>query len=193
MTVLLIMAVFLRTGTEAKEPDFDVEVGVKAYYTSNLYRVTEKQEDQFDSKDDPGERFFDMEGPEDFVTRPGADLNWKWDVAKKRDLEFSLGADYYVHARNTIADYLRLQTNLAYDLTRDDRVGLGFEFLPDRFKRNLSLQDPGSGNKIFDRADYQQMSVAPRYSHDWNKDLSTGIEYEYSDREYDSPFENRCS
>lgn len=189
--MLAAVLLFGLSVAKAKDPDFDGDLSVKSYYTSNLFRVTEEREDQFDSKDDVGERFHDMEGPDDFVTRPGIDLEWKWDVAKKRDFEISFGADYYIHARNTIADYLRLQGEVAYEVTRDDEVGMEVELIPDRFKKDLSLEDEDSGDKIFRRADYQQFSVAPWYLHDWNKDWSTGVEYEYSDRTYDSPFENR--
>lgn len=175
----------------ADDPDLKVEVGIKSYYTSNLYHVSERREDQFDDEDDPDERFHDMEGPDDFVSRPGFDITWKWDIAKKRDLEITFGADYYLHAQNTIADYLRLQTGIDYDLTRDDKIDLGIELIPDRFRKNLSIEDPDTSDKIFRPADYQQVSFGPRYMHNWNKDWATGIEYEYSERDYDSPFENR--
>ncbi len=191
IAVLLVISTCVLSGAQAKDPDFNVDVSVKSYYTSNLFHVTEERKDQFDSKNGVDERFHDMKGPDDFVTRPGIDLEWKWDVAKKRDFEISLGADYYVHARNTIANYLRLQGAVAYDLTRDDELGVDAEFIPDRFKKNLSLEDDDTGDKIFRRADYQQFSVAPWYLHEWNKDWSTGVQYEYSSRNYDSPFENR--
>ncbi len=175
----------------AGDPDINIDVGVKTYYTSNLYHVSEKREDQFDDKDGQDERFHDMESPDDFVTSPGFDITGKWDIAKKRDLEISFGADYYLHAQNTIADYLRLQAGMAYDLTRDDKINLGFKLIPDRFRKNLSLEEPDTGDKIYRRADYQQFNIGPRYMHDWNSDWATGLEYEYSDRNYESPFENR--
>jgi len=173
------------------EPDVKVEVGLKSFYTSNLYHVSERREDQFDDRDGPDERFHDMESPDDFVINPGVEVSWKWDVAKKRDFEISFGADQYIHAQNTIADYLRLQAGTAYDLTRNDKINLGVELIPDRFRKNLSMEDPDTGSKIFRRADYRQISFGPRYMHDWNKDWKTGIEYEYSKRDFESPFENR--
>lgn len=191
VAALLVISTCVLSVAQARDPDFNIDMSVKSYYTSNLFRVTEEREDQFDSKDGVGERFHDMKGPDDFVTRPGIDLEWKWDVAKKRDFRISFGADYYIHARNTIADYLCLQGAVAYDLTRDDEVGLGVEFIPDRFRKNLSLEDEDTGDKTFRRADYQQFSIAPWYLHDWNKDWSTEVQYEYSNRSYDSPFENR--
>lgn len=176
---------------KAGTPDFDIEIGLKSYFTSNLYHVAEERADQFDSKDGPGERFHDMAGPEDFVARPAFDLTWQWDIGKKRDLEISFGADYYLHAHNAIANYLELDGAMAYDLTRRDKLGLAAEFIPDRFRKNLSLEDPDTGLKVFDRADYRQIKLAPRYIHDWNKDWTTGVEYEFSQRDYEVPFDNR--
>ncbi len=172
-------------------PDFSAKADIETYYTSNLYHVSERREDQFDSQNGPQERFHDMSGPDDIVTRTGLDMEWQWQVAKKRDVGISFGGDYYFHARNAIADYLRVKGALAYDLTRRDEVKLTLEFIPDRFRKNLSLEDPVTSNKIFEPASYEQFSVCPRYLHDWNKDWSTGVEYEYLDRNYDNPFENR--
>jgi outer membrane protein assembly factor BamA len=185
--VLLLLVPKISIG----KPDLDIELHANTYYTSNLYHVSDKREDQFDSKDGPGERFHDMEGPDDIVTCVGFAIGWQREVAEKRDLALSLGTDYSLHARNSIANYFEINGALTYDLTRNDTVRLKAAFIPDRFRKNLSLEDPDTGAKTFARADYQQIDVSPRYLHEWNKDWSTGVEYEYSQREYDDPFGNR--
>ncbi|MCL5281950.1 MAG: hypothetical protein M1376_18805 [Planctomycetes bacterium] len=178
-------------GAWAGQPHFEAAVDLKSYYTSNLYHVSEKREDQFDTKNGPGERFHGMEGPGDFVFVPGLDLTWQWDVGKKRDLEVSFGADYFIHARNTIANYLKLGGLLAYDLTRRDTVSLDVDFVPERFWKNLSLEDPSTHLKIFEEARYRHIGLAPHYLHEWNKDWATGIEYQYATRDYEDPFHDR--
>ncbi len=193
-TTLLCSCGFLGLGAplvSAASPDWEITPHVTSYYTSNLYHESEKHMDQFDTKNGPGERFHNMEGPDDFVTIPGIGLTWKWDLGKKRDLKASFDADYSIHARNAIANYLQLSGSLDYDLTRRDTVGVGVDFIPERFWKNLSLEDPITHEKTFAEARYQKLKVAPHYMHDWNKDWSTGVEYEYGTRDYEDPFHNR--
>jgi hypothetical protein len=175
---------------KADRPDFDIEIGRKSHSASSLYHVAEKRADRSDCKDSPGQRFHDMERPGDFVARPGLDLSWQWDIGKKREFGISFGADHYLHARNSIADHLDPDGAIAYDLWRRDKLGPAPEFVPARFHRHFSIDDPDNGLRLLDRADYRQIKLAPRYRHDWNKDWATGVEYEFSQRDYEAPFDN---
>lgn len=187
--VPLILIIFLMGWAPvcaAKIPDFDAKAKLKSYVTDNLYRVDDDEKDEFDSEDGPDEQFHDMEGPEDVVVRPGIALDWKWKIAKKRKFTVSLDADYTFHALNSIADYWKYKSELTYDWTRKDEIGIEARYIPDRFRKNLSFDD--GGTKVYRAAYYRQVDFTPWYVRKLNKDWQAGGEYKFSRRTYDSPF-----
>lgn len=168
---------------------FGLDLSVKSTLTTNLYKVSPKREDDFDSQDPVGERFHDMEGPEDLHVRSGLDASWAWKLAKKRKFGLGFYFESNWYARNAIAEHIRIGAEARYDLTRRDHFKLDMDVTPERFQKNL-VNDEG-GLPVYRPAEYESLAFALRYTHDWTGDLSTGLRVKHDDREYDRPFENR--
>jgi hypothetical protein len=174
---------------DAKRVDVTTELLIA--YTSNPYHEQNRRLEDFDSKNDPGERYEDMEGPSDLFARPAIGFEWSRKVESKRRFQLSADVEYTAFARNALANYLRLEAGATYDLTRRDQLGLAFDVVPRRFKKNY-YNDVG-GNKVFDRAIYLQVAPALSYRRDWTRRWATELEYEVSLRRYDNPFAHRDS
>ncbi|HEU5055457.1 MAG TPA: hypothetical protein VFU21_02995 [Kofleriaceae bacterium] len=178
-----------------KEEDGDRKQGVgvdaelTVVYTSNVFREQARRLDDFDSKNDPGERFEDMEGPGDVYARPALGIDWTNKVGSGRRLKLSAGADFTAYARNGIANYATLEAGGSFDVTKHDRLGLEVEFIPRRFKENY-FNDVG-GTKVFDRAYYLQVAPELSYRREWTKRWATELLYELSLRRFEDPFPHR--
>lgn len=162
---------------------------VDVAYTSNLFKEQERRLPQFETDTAPGERYHRMEGPADVVTTPGleAGVGWK---AHKRETELSLGAEYAVHARNPIANYLELDLGAEQELTKRDTLALEMSLTPTRFKKNYAYADV-AGTRLFARADYLAWTAALEYERRWAKRWWTSIEAAAGQKRFDDPFANR--
>jgi hypothetical protein len=156
-------------------------------YTDNLFHLSDEELAEFDDLQDPGEQFFNMESPEDIVTRlrVAADLSWK--IEKKRRIGLVIRASYYAHARNSISDFPRLDAQFGYDITKKDQLYLGVNVIVDRFWKNYKV----SNTSVFAPAVYDQGMGRIGYLRDIGKHWNVGVEYRRQDRQYDPPLESR--
>ncbi len=166
-----------------------VEADLSVVYTSNVWREQSRRLDDFASKDDPGERFEDMEGPADIYAQPAIGIDWSRKVASKRRLKLSAGGEFVAYARNSIGDYATLDVAGSYDLTERDHVSLEIESIPRRFKENY-FNDVG-GNRVFDRAYYMEVAPELGYRRGWGHHWFTELTYELSLRKFEDPFPHR--
>lgn len=159
-------------------------------FSSNVFREQNRRVDDFDTKNDPGERFYDMNGPADLVTRLALEGGIAHKLGKKRKLEAVVGGEYYVHARNTIANYAQLIAELSYDLTRNTALEWKAGFVPRRFYKNYAARLDALGEKVFEPAYAMSLEVAAEVEHRWS-DWKGTAEYELLVRRFADPFGNR--
>jgi len=159
-------------------------------FTSNLFKEQNRRVDDFDSKNDPGERYYDMEGPADLVTRLELEGGIARKLGHKRKLEAVLSGEYFVHARNAIANYAQLGADVSYDITRHTELELTAGFVPRRFHKNYAARLDGSGAKVFEKAYAMTFEAGAELEHRWSGWRATGA-YELLARRFEDPFENR--
>lgn len=177
---------------EPSGPDFDLHAELAGAYTSNLYHVTRRHLSEFETRNAPGDRFHDMNGPEDFLLVPALEAALGWDVGDKRDAEVFVEAAYVAHVRNSIANYVRLKAAGTYELGRDDALSLTAKLVPTRFKKNYPVQEV-LDTTIYARADYLEVGAALAYEHDFGKHWSSEVAYGFQTQGYEQPFHNRNS
>ena len=167
-------------------PKVELDASIASIVSSNPFRYSDSDLDDFDDEDGEGQRFDGLESEWDVITtvEGGADLEWK--VAKGRELQLSLGAEHNAFLMNSIGDYSAFEVRLAYDFTRDDRAKLRIGHVPDRFKKNYKLP---SGE--FDAAEYQQDTIGIEYEHEFEGDWSVGIGFEAYERDFNTEFDSR--
>ena len=159
-------------------------------YTDNLYRVQRRREDDFD-RNQPGEQFYEMEGPGDFVTEASVAPFHKWDLGEGRDAKASIAAGYAFHVQNAIANYFFIEGSGGYDVSRDDTLSVEAEIIPRRFKKNYSIRDDAFGNRFYEHAYYWEIEPAVGWRHEWTERWKTDLAYEVGVRRYLAPFSNR--
>ncbi|MCK5438728.1 MAG: hypothetical protein KAI97_02230, partial [Gemmatimonadetes bacterium] len=156
-------------------------------YTDNLFRLDDVELDEFDNFQDPGERFYNMETPEDVIVRLRLRGDLSWRLAKKRKLRLALLGSYIGHASNSISDFPRFAATLSGDITKRDQLYGGVEVIYDRFWKNLRVGD----TDIFAPAIYSQVDLRIGYVREIKKRWNVAIEYLHRIREYDPPLEVR--
>jgi hypothetical protein len=170
-----------------------------ALYTSNLFHVQDRRTATFDSHLDPGQRFYGMSSISDLILQPGARASLDVPLGRKRDVELGLGADYHLHQRNGIADYLKLSATGAFDLARHDTAAVEAKYVPRRFEKNhrrpdgeVNLTDPAAATLApFEHAYARELALTVRYDRKWSHAIATQLEYVNDRTEYDDPFHNR--
>lgn len=160
---------------------------VSSEFTDNLFHLSDDQLDEFDNEQGPGEQYFDMDDPEDIVTRLRLRANLDWRMDKRRDFRVILRGSYYAHARNSVSDYPRMNVELRHDLTSDDRLYGGVDVVLDRFWKNYRV----SNTLSFAPASYDQTVIRLGYERRIHKDWSMGSEYRIQNRDYDAPLASR--
>ena len=156
-------------------------------YTDNLFRLDDVELAEFDTLQDPGQRFYDMESPEDVIIRLRLRGDLSWRLGKKRKLRLALLGSYYGHARNTISDYPLFAATLSGDLTKKDRLYGGVDIIYDRFWKNLRVGD----TSLFAPAIYDQADLRLGYVRQIKKRWDVAFEYRHRVRQYDPPLEVR--
>jgi hypothetical protein len=156
-------------------------------YTDNLFRLDDVEIDEFDNLQDPGERFYNMESPEDVIVRLRLRGDLSWRVGKKRKVSLALLGAYYGHARNSISDYPVFAATLSGDLTKKDNLYAGVDVIYDRFWKNLKVADTG----LFAPAIYDQVDLRLGYVRQIKKRWDVAFEYRHRIREYAPPLEVR--
>lgn len=164
---------------------------IETYFTSNLVHVQDRRVAGFDRHLDPGGRFYGMNAVWDLVLRPAARASVEVPLGRKRDLQVGLGADYYLHQQNRIADYLKLSASGACDLTRHDAVELEAKLAPHRFEKNHRVATQAVAGAYFEHAYAREVELAARYEHEWSRAIATRLEYRLEQTAYDDPFRNR--
>jgi len=168
---------------------FELRSRITTKYTNNLFKVRRAWENQFSIKNEPGQRFEGLAGPEDQVSRVAIDARMKWKLRKKRSFDVFAHVDYNSHLRNPIANYLFLDAGIAYDISKHDHLQLYVDYIPNRFKKNYKVQIPAG--KTFNPAYYFEFEAGIRYKRDWNKKWSNVFGYGLATREFEAPFTNR--
>lgn len=187
---LLLPALSLAVASaEAKADPFKAKFrgSVVSEYTDNLFHLSTDDFDAFDPDQVPGERFFDLEDPEDIVTRIRLKGALDWRVAKKREFGIDLEVTHYAHARNSISDYSSFDVEFGYDVTRRDRIHAGADMVFGRFAKNYAVAATG----MFEPAVYDQAMTRLGYARRIGKHLEVGAEVRKQDREYDAPVQTR--
>lgn len=174
---------------------------IETYFTSNLFHVQDRRIAGFDGKLGPGERFHGMNAIWDLVLRPSARAAVEVPLGRKRDLEAGVGADYFLHQQNGIADYLRLSADASCDLTRHDRVEVEARLAPRRLDKNRHVPEPvvdpaDPTNQAlwtfpFEHAYTRESQLRAGYEHGWSRALATRLEYRVEQSAYEDPFRNR--
>ena len=189
ITVLLPILCALTLSSVAAKDGFKAKFRGDLFfdYTDNLFRLDDVEISEFDTLQDPGERFYDMESPEDVIVRLRlrGDLSWK--LGKKRKLRLALLGGFYGHARNSISDYPIFAATLSGDLTKKDRLYGGVDMIYDRFWKNLRVSD----TSVFAPAIYDQVKLRLGYVRKIKKRWNVAIEYRHMFRQYDPPLEVR--
>ncbi len=169
------------------------ELGLSAQlfstYTTNLYHEQRRREDDFD-RNGRGQRYYEMEGPADLVTEAEVSINYGGKVSRKRSARVELAVGYVLHLRNAIANYFRAEAGAFYDVTSRDRLTLGVEGVPRRFKKNYSIREV-AGEKYYEHAYFWEIETTPGWRHEWTKHAGTELAYEFGVRRYLDPFGNR--
>jgi len=156
-------------------------------YTDNLFRLDDVELSEFDTLQDPGQRFYDMESPEDVIVRLRLRGDFSWRLGKKRKLRLSVLGSYYGHASNTISDYPRFGAELSGDVTKRDRLYAGVDVIYDRFWKNLRI----ANTTLFAPAIYDQADLRIGYVREIKKRWSFALEYRHRIRQYEPPLEVR--
>ncbi len=159
-----------------------------ASFTSNLFHVQDRRLAAFDSHRDPGQRFDGIDALWDVVLRPGARATVDLSLGRKRDVELGVGADYFLHQNNGIADYLKLQAEGTCDLTRHDQAKVEAKYVPRRFSKNHHPPDDATN---FEHDYVTELEVAAKYDRKWSHAVATRIEYRFQQEANDDPFQDR--
>jgi len=159
-------------------------------FTSNLFKEQNRRVDDFDSKNDPGERYYGMEGPSDLVTRLELEGGIEHKLGHKRKLEAVVSGEYFVHARNAIANYAELGAKVSYDITRRTELELTAGLVPRRFHKNYAARLDGAGGKVFEKAYAMTGEAGAELEHHWSGWRATGA-YDLLVQRFEDPFENR--
>jgi hypothetical protein len=168
---------------------FELEAGVEAVYSDNLFHEQRRRENDF-GNNAPGERYDGMRGPDDLATELSLGASQKWHAGEHRSAKASIGAGYVLHLKNAIANYFLFEAAAAYDVAKDDRISLDAEFVPRRFKKNYAATEV-AGTRLYEHAYYLGLDVAPGWRHKWTKHTRTDLTYELGFRVYEAPFANR--
>lgn len=168
---------------------FELHSRINTEYTSNLFKVARKWENQFDTKNVSGQRFEGLEGPADAVSQVAIEAKQKWKFRKKRSFAVFTHLYYNSHLRNTIANYVLVGGGIAYDITRHSHLKLYMDYIPSRFKKNYKVQI--AAGKTYKPAYYFEFKSGIRYRRDWNKKWSSVLGYGLANRNFEDPFTNR--
>jgi hypothetical protein len=173
---------------EGERTRLTVRTPLDASFTSNLFHVQDRRVANFDSHLAPGDRFDGISALWDVILRPGARAALDVPIGKKRDVELGLGADYYLHQQNGIADYLRLLADGAFDLTRHDTAAVEVKYVPRRFAKN---HHPPQDAVNFEHDYVSQLDLVARYDREWSRAIATRVEYQLERNAHDDPFHDR--
>lgn len=187
---LALLGSLLATPGACAEKDdsrFRVRGDLLSEYTDNLFHYSEQRVDEFDDRDDEGDRYFGLESPSDVVTRLRVRLDYRWNLREKQDLKVFLNASHFDHARNGIADYEEVSTGVEIDMAKRDRVEVALEHTFDRFKKNLKI----ASSDQFDAAFYDQTDALIGYTRRLGKEWYAGLDYAVSSRRFNAPFQGR--
>ncbi len=176
--------------TEITGPTLGLSTLVLTSYTSNLFHEQRRRQSDFTSKGGPGERFAGMSGPADFLTELGIKGSSAWPRDTNRKVVLSAEARYFLHLRNAVANYARLEIGARYDLTRRNTITLQVTGTPKRFRKNYAAR-LFAGNRVYEPAWYRELDLAAGHRRKWSKRWKTEAQYVPEIRRYLAPFKNR--
>jgi hypothetical protein len=192
LLVLLAWSPSASVAAQAGGPRYHLLAQVEQSYSSNLFHEQTRRLPLFETLTGPRERYRGMLGPSDFVTEPGLEAGVRFKLGKRRSLAFDLGAQYALHARNAVANYLLLAAGARYKLGKRDSLSYQAGLVPERFVKNYPFDGlPSLHQTWFQRADRLELDNELSYRHAWTKRVRSELGLALNLNRFDAPFENR--
>ncbi len=192
LVALLLWSPAAGVAAQASGPRYHLLAEVEQSYSSNLFHEQTRRLPLFETLTGPRERYRGMSGPSDFVTEPGLEAGLSFKLGKRRSLGFELGAQYALHARNPVANYLALAAGARYKLGKRDSLSYEAGLIPKRFVKNYPFDGlPSLHQTWFQRADRLELDDELSYRHAWTKRVRSELGLALNLHRFDAPFANR--
>lgn len=122
-----------------KDWAWDVDLGVRGRYNSNVFRLSDRTLDRYDAdreSDETSGRFDRMSATDDFVVTPQGEIRLSGSGLGGRNFKAWFGFEYDYAVRNSVMRHPRFELSASQKLGKGRKMGLELEYAKGRFRRN---------------------------------------------------------